>query len=105
MSTLAKQIVGESVPPPIEELLPEMIRIANEGDVNERIAKLLVSKGYTHMDAWRELKKLIGVSSPHTQAIEYAVKDLLNGKTSFSYSNPVGELKTTLHLLKRKRRK
>jgi hypothetical protein len=61
----------------IGAVLPEMIRIAGEGDVAERIAKLLVSQGWTSMDLWREVKRLEGVSIDFTRAIEYALRDAI----------------------------
>lgn len=59
----------------IEPLLPELIKILEEGGAVERMGRFLVSQGWTYQDAWREVKK-ISASTVCTGALTYAVKDL-----------------------------
>ena len=104
MSALAKHIIGEATPPPIEELLPEMVKIAEEGDVIERLVRFLITKGYTDQDLWREIKKLSFVSEVHTMALRNTFQDIQRGGQAASFSNPLGGLKNQLRYAKRRPR-
>lgn len=103
MSQTARQIIGEAAPPPIEELLPEMVKIAEEGDVIERLVRFLMSKGYTDQDLWREIKKLSFVSDVHTMALRNTFQDIQHSGKSSSIHNPLGGLRNQLRYAKRKK--
>lgn len=47
-----------AAPKNILDVLPEMIRIAKEGNEFDRISRMLEAAGWTEMDLWREVKKL-----------------------------------------------
>ena len=81
MKTIPKA-ADRLVPAPknIEDVLPEMIRIASEGDEFKRIVEMLVQQGWTREDVWRESKKLTMASDMFKSALLNRFDDIVKHK-------------------------
>ncbi len=88
----------------IEDVLPEMIRIAAEGDAVDRIADYLIHSGWTKMDVWREVKKL-NASSVFTNSLQNEVSDRLSGFKKTGHTNLAADLKRDHRWLAKGRKK
>lgn len=76
MSAIAKRLIGEAAVPTLEELAPELLRIAEDGDTIDRVVRFLKSKGYTEGETSQELKKLVYVGEPFLLAVRNRMRDL-----------------------------
>ena len=78
-----------------------MVAIAEQGDVIERLARFLLSKGYTPQDVWREIKKLPFVCDAHTLGLLNTATDITNGFPWNEPLNPKEGLRQQLKAFKR----
>lgn len=80
MSAIAKKLIGEAAVPPLEELAPELLRIAEDGDTIDRVVRFLKSKGYTEADVARESQKLVYLSEAFLLAVRNRIRDIERGQ-------------------------
>jgi len=86
----------------ISSVLPEIIRILEEGDATTRISKMLLANGWTGMDAWREFKS-VPLPSPITTDV---INDLMGADKGIEIYNKLSAETKTLrsHLRSAKRK-
>ena len=88
----------------IEVVLPNLIKIATEGDVAYRIANYLIKNGWTGEDFWRESKKLSLLNSAFVNNVQNNISDISKGYASMSsvYGDLGIDMKQQLKQLKKK---
>lgn len=110
MNPTPKKMLGAQLPAEQEkqlaDVLPEVIRILQEGDAIHRVAKYLSSAGWTAMDVWRELvQKQSGHSDPFTLTLQNDLRDIERvGPRSNRHSDTADYLQHMLKAAKRKPR-
>lgn len=103
MTPIVKKLTGEASVPPIESLVPELIAIAKEGGIEERIATLLKSKGYTQSDVHREMNSLGNLlDSDMSLSIYNRFQDIEHGTFNARGNNAAYFMRKWLQLQKRK---
>ena len=91
---LQTKFVGESVDEAqpvggekrIEPLLPQIIKIVDEGNVIKRVITLLTKEGWNDTDAWRELKKL-SVDDVFTSGVHNGMRNISRGATTSEFTD------------------
>lgn len=85
-----EESVGEAQPlggeKRIEPLLPQIIKIVNEGNVVKRVITLLIKEGWKDEDVWRELKKL-SVDDAFTSGVHNGMRDVSRGAITSDFTD------------------
>jgi hypothetical protein len=95
----ADELVPDPTPKDILDVLPDMIRIAEEGDEFDRTARMLLAKGWTEEDLRVGLRKLTAVSQVYTLTLHNKYRDIAISK--MTGTRWASDLKQSLRWIKK----